>query len=156
MDPGAGAVPFGNFLAASSLLSGTRMLLTNCARFMPQQLLQRKVLIIGGVDLGSVDLEQPFWIDLSIQGPPSPEAARASLAKLRLAFDEISAWQPNWYFRPEIDAASGRFILLVVPLSVPIHEPVAFHVPAVPQQVVSAASLQQVPLDFGPNVWISR
>lgn len=73
-------------------------------------------LVVGGVDLSTIDLRQPFVVDFST-GPGMPARARhASLERLRYAMIELRRWQPHWLFRPNVDAGAGTFMLYVVPV----------------------------------------
>jgi hypothetical protein len=81
--------------------------------------------VVGGIDLSSVDLSRPFWVDFSVRPHASPETKTMALRRLRFAADELERIFPNWMCEADVQVRTGRMVLSVVPLQQPAHQVIA-------------------------------
>lgn len=108
-------------LALGAVLGGLAGLLVGAAaemarREQPQRSAGVK-LVIGGVDLGGVNLSLPFMVDFSVASDARAKEKEQALTHLRRAMTAFETRFPTWVQEPDVNASAGRFVLFVIPSS---------------------------------------
>lgn len=78
-------------------------------------------LVVGGVDLSSVDLGRPFRVDFSVSPRASSEEKRTALHRVRSTLVLFNEQFPSWLCEPVVSVPEGRFVLQVTPFQDPAH-----------------------------------
>lgn len=75
----------------------------------------RERLVVGGVDLSTVDLSQPFWVNFSVEQNAAVVLKRQAHQRLHAAMHEFHRAFPAWVLDTNVDVHGGVFLLLVQP-----------------------------------------
>lgn len=70
-------------------------------------------LIVGNIDLSSVDLSRPFRLNFSVGSQASTDDKSAALQRLRSSMVLFNTQLPAWRCEPMVNVPQGTFILKV-------------------------------------------